>query len=1131
MQSYVGNAYAKSNVSCKALTLSDVGRVLLNIRNSGPVAVCASYHSHNLAANVLGSADTRITSENVYDGDLIVNAPVAPGSLVLTSTGAPTLYDRDGDGILRVQRSLTTLLASGITAVTSIPGTRTITVAGVDFTAAGVLAGDTIILASSLTGACHDAGEYTIVTVGTTTLIVSTNFPVGSQTGCKYEVHPTDLDCGRVNYFTGRVDLNYPASPATASPILRGSALGSITTPVVLANGDTVTVRVDGAGAVTATFTAVAAQLSGGAGSMASSAGSNLVVKIDSGTEQTLTFTASELSVDTYVNRINTQLAGGYAQAGMFALTSMMGYLNDLKTQYNAHEISVVHHDNADSNLAAGNAVDLASAITLANSIRTSYRAHLTSASEVEEAITLINEIAADYELHRVFVDSHLAPDNTNVLNPALYPATDFTSACALGAEIKTCYNAHCSQAGVHVNNDGGDAVTAVTPATTVTLLKLLCNDIKAQYNAHCIVINEEAECVTLVNELYDDYEAHRASTTFHSIDDGVNVANPALYPATGVASAILLANDIRTCYLAHRSQAGVHINNDVGNNIASGACVGLDTMVTLLNQAKVALNGHLVAASELEECCTLLNEMQTDYEAHRIDVTSHNGADAVNTVAAVPIANSRATANTLANALAVAYTAHRSQLGVHVNNDGGDAIVAVYPPTNHAELKALCNDLKAKYNAHLAAASRLEETCTLVNELRVDYEAHRVVTPGVHGAADNTNVVNGGLAAASDVATAAALLDEIYTRYEAHRILVGGGEHGAVDDINVADVALFPCPVTEIGVALAANDLKAKYNAHHILALGGVHAGADPGNTVAAPNAGTAGIHKVDDTTNPVASANVGTAGIHLEDDTTDTVTSPNAGSAGIHALPDNTHLTTAVNVGTAAIHLTDDVTNDITSGAVAPGDLSGLQTLVAELYVKYPAHLANTGSWHKATDVTNVTTVVPHLIHLFSSTQGKTSKVEIVSGTADLLTKTGLAAGSATGVSGSNVNNILAVTFAEAKTIIELAVGANNVLVSSESLKTRVTSNTANDGVASSIQMGGTARTKFGFDAALHTGAAADADEYVLASYISTPSIAANASTQQIVSNRVDDTIEVRFTANNGNASIKVASEQVQV
>jgi hypothetical protein len=776
--------------------------------------------------------------------------------------------------------------------------------------------------------------------------------------------------------------------------------LSTLAPSYVLSTGLTLGVDVDGLGALACTFTGVRAAYSGTAGTFASSAGSVLLCAVDNGHTQTLNFTASEDTIDKYVTKINDQLLDGFVQADQYALDSMMIYLNELKTKYNLHMASTTYHDIADANTAAGTASDLATATALANSIRTNYKLHLIAASEVEEAVTLLNQAAAKYELHRVMAADHVAIDNTNVVNAALYPCTDFATAAALAAELKTKYNAHLILAGVHINNDGVDTITATTPVTTEVLLKAFANQFIVKFNAHLIVIDETTECVTLVNNLYNMYNGHINLLTSHLIADAVNTLNPAHYPATDLASATTLANDIRTAYKAHRSQAGVHTNNDAGNDIASGAAGGtLAALVTLVNQEKVALNAHEIAASEVEEAIALISDLMDKYELHRVKTAG----------------------------------------AVHGSADATDALASIVHPTDLATCITRVNDLKNKYNAH-----RMNVTGA----------------PAIHGGGgDNLNAV--------------ILLD--------------------ATDFN--------------SMKALANDIRTKQNAHVVLvAAPAAHGGADAGDQTAV-----------------VA---IGTAGIHIGDDVTDTVTAATAGTAAIHYVTDTTNTMTAPAVGTAAIHLTDDTVNDITVGA-AGGTLADLQALVADLYLKYPLHIAST-TYHKVTDAVDVVTAVPHLLTFVSNTKGKYSKFEVLVGsTAGLLTKLGLAIGSATGVSGSNVNDIEAVTFAEIKTLLELANA--NCLVTSDDGYVRVTSNRTTTGVSSSVVMSGTARTIIGFDASTHDGADADANQYVTAEYITSYAVAANAMQTPKLIVRANDVVSVRIASQTGPTTLSIEATPV--
>lgn len=124
-----------------------------------------------------------------------------------------------------------------------------------------------------------------------------------------------------------------------------------------------------------------------------------------------------------------------------------------------------------------------------------------------------------------------------------------------------------------------------------------------------------------------------------------------------------------------------------------------------------------------------------------------------------------------------------------------------------------------------------LDLAITLVNDLKTQYEAHRVLTAGsVHGAADTTNVV--GSPDATSLATAITLANEIKTDYEAHRILTAGSVHGAADNTNAVTAA----DSTDLDSLITlVNDLRTQYEAHRVYTVGGVHGAADTTNVVTA--------------------------------------------------------------------------------------------------------------------------------------------------------------------------------------------------------------------------------------------------------------------------------------------------------
>lgn len=134
--------------------------------------------------------------------------------------------------------------------------------------------------------------------------------------------------------------------------------------------------------------------------------------------------------------------------------------------------------------------------------------------------------------------------------------------------------------------------------------------------------------------------------------------------------------------------------------------------------------------------------------------------------------------------------------------------------------------------------AAQITALVALANDLKTDYNAHRVLTAGsVHGAADNTNAVTSS--DASNLATAITLLNEIRTDYEAHRVLTAGSVHGGADSTNALTAVAATDAQSAITLAL---DLKAKYNAHRVLTAGSVHGAADSTNVTDAtsPTRGT---------------------------------------------------------------------------------------------------------------------------------------------------------------------------------------------------------------------------------------------------------------------------------------------------
>jgi hypothetical protein len=100
----------------------------------------------------------------------------------------------------------------------------------------------------------------------------------------------------------------------------------------------------------------------------------------------------------------------------------------------------------------------------------------------------------------------------------------------------------------------------------------------------------------------------------------------------------------------------------------------------------------------------TLLNEIKTDYNAHRISTAFHDAADSTNIVTSAD-ATDAATSVTLANEIKTDYNAHRSQADVHPHDDSANAVSSA-DATDEATCITLANEIKTDYNAHLTATA-----------------------------------------------------------------------------------------------------------------------------------------------------------------------------------------------------------------------------------------------------------------------------------------------------------------------------------------------------------------------------------------------------------------------------------------
>jgi hypothetical protein len=332
MSSFV-TAGVQVNKAVKFLEVTSGGLHFLDIINLGGSDVVMSLlkRSNKKVLVDASGLTTKVSSESGRNGGSLANTPVCPGSVEVKATSINSLKDKNLDGVLYWDRTPNAVLISGADGATS---GATLTSAGSDFATAGVVAGDTLVLKNGA-----DADKYTVLTVGTTTLVVTTPFPTGSESSLNFSVIANDLPAGTINYFTGLLNLSYPSSPAAASPANKGTVLGTVSFPINLEPGDTVVVDIDGGGNATATFDAAASTLAGSAGSFATMASETMEVAVQEngvyGEWQLITF-GTEGTQQAAVDLINAQLSGADAVingANVDLVTEAKGTGARIKTQ------------------------------------------------------------------------------------------------------------------------------------------------------------------------------------------------------------------------------------------------------------------------------------------------------------------------------------------------------------------------------------------------------------------------------------------------------------------------------------------------------------------------------------------------------------------------------------------------------------------------------------------------------------------------------------------------------------------------------------------------------------------------------------------------------------------------------
>ncbi len=170
----------------------------------------------------------------------------------------------------------------------------------------------------------------------------------------------------------------------------------------------------------------------------------------------------------------------------------------------------------------------------------------------------------------------------------------------------------------------------------------------------------------------------------------------------------------------------------------------------------------------------------------------------------------------------------------------------------NLDEVIDLEQELITQYEAHLASTTHHrgadstntvtelgvpKEIYALLDELKIDYEAHRViVSASIHAGTDAVNVITA--ANATTKALAVTLANDLKVQFVANFANVS--THHGLADTNVPTFTTLTGASTWTAIATAADELRSTYEAHRVLTAGSVHGAADSTNTVTAAAVGT---------------------------------------------------------------------------------------------------------------------------------------------------------------------------------------------------------------------------------------------------------------------------------------------------
>lgn len=109
------------------------------------------------------------------------------------------------------------------------------------------------------------------------------------------------------------------------------------------------------------------------------------------------------------------------------------------------------------------------------------------------------------------------------------------------------------------------------------------------------VLVTQIAAVVYGIGQLGAPSPGHLNDDIAHKVKDTTNTRSSAA--AVDLATAITLANEIKTDYEAHRASTTFHYTADATNTIAAANATDQTSLNTLLNELKTDINAHMASA------------------------------------------------------------------------------------------------------------------------------------------------------------------------------------------------------------------------------------------------------------------------------------------------------------------------------------------------------------------------------------------------------------------------------------------------------------------------------------------------------------------------------------------------------